>query len=47
MQRQWNAALHSLLCVRLGQELGTASELAQTVAHCIDFLIGTLARLIA
>jgi hypothetical protein len=47
MTRTWNAALHSLLCVRLGQELGTASELAQTVAHCIDFVIGTVARLVS
>jgi len=46
MQRYWNAALHSLLCVRLGQELGTSSDLAQAIAHSIDFVLGTLARFI-
>jgi hypothetical protein len=44
MNRHWNTALHSLLCVRLGQELGTTSELAQAVAHSIDFVLGSLAR---
>ena len=44
MTRYWNTALHSLLCVRLGQELGTTSELAQAVAHSIDFVLGSLAR---
>ena len=44
MKRRWNAALNSLLCVRLGQELGTSSELAQAVAGGIDFVLGTLAR---
>jgi hypothetical protein len=45
MPRNWNAAIHSLLCIRLGQELGTSSELAQTIAHSIDFAVGTLARI--
>jgi hypothetical protein len=44
MKRYWNAALHSLVCVRLGQELGTSSEMAKAVASSIDFVIGTLAR---
>jgi hypothetical protein len=44
MHKRWNAALHALLCVRLGQELGTSSELAQTIAHGIDFALGTVAR---
>ena len=44
MKRFWNSALKSLLLVRLGQELGTTSELAQAVAHSIDFVLGTLAR---
>jgi hypothetical protein len=44
MKRRWNAALQSLVLVRLGQELGTDSSLAQTVAHAIDFAVGTLAR---
>jgi hypothetical protein len=44
MHKRWNAALHALLCVRLGQELGTSSELAQAIAHSIDFVLGMLAR---
>lgn len=44
MHDRWNAALHALVCVRFGQELGTSSELAQTIAHSIDFALGTLAR---
>ena len=44
MKRFWNSALKSLLLVRLGQELGTASELAQAVAGGIDFALGTIAR---
>lgn len=43
-RRHWNAAMHSLLCVRLGQELGTSSELALAVAGSIDFVLGMLAR---
>jgi hypothetical protein len=46
MPRTWNAAIHSLLCIRLGQELGTSSELAQAIAHSIDFAVGTLARIL-
>jgi len=44
MKRRWNAALQSLVLVRLGQELGCDSSLAQAVAHAIDFAVGTLAR---
>lgn len=47
MKRQWNAAMKSLLLVRVGQELGTSSELAQTIAHLIDFVLGTLARFLS
>jgi len=47
MKRRWNAALQSLVLVRLGQELGTDSSLAQTVAHAIDFVVGTLARFLS
>ena len=31
--------IHSLLCVRLGQELGTSSDLAQAVAGAVEVLI--------
>jgi hypothetical protein len=44
MKRYWNNALQSLVLVRMGQELGTDSDLAQAVAHSIDFVLGTLAR---
>jgi hypothetical protein len=46
MASKWNAAIRSLVLVRLGQELGTSSELAQTVAHSIDFVLGAIARII-
>lgn len=39
MKRFWNRLLEQLLLVRLGQELGTDSELAQTIAHTIDAAI--------
>lgn len=42
MKRFWNAAIHSLGMVRLGQELGTDSDLAQAVAHGIDFWVRLL-----
>jgi len=44
MARTWNAAIHSLVCVRLGQELGTSSELAQGLAGAIDWLLSIAAR---
>jgi len=47
MKRQWNAAMQSLVLIRMGQELGTDSSLAQTVAHAIDFVIGTLTRFLS
>ena len=47
MKRQWNAAMKSLLLIRVGQELGTSSDLAQTIAHSIDFVLGTLARFLS
>lgn len=31
--------IHSLLCIRLGQELGTSSEAAQTLAGVVELLI--------
>jgi len=39
--------IHSLLCVRLGQELGSSSDAAQAVAGAIETvvqLVGFLAR---
>lgn len=31
--------IHSLLCIRLGQELGASSEAAQAIAGMVDLLI--------
>ena len=35
----YDRLIHSLLCVRLGQELGTSSDAAQTVAGVVELLI--------
>jgi hypothetical protein len=35
----WNTALEALVLVRLGQELGTDSDLAQAIAGGIDVAI--------
>jgi hypothetical protein len=40
----WGRALELLVAVRLGQELGTDSEIAQTVAHSLDFVVSALSR---
>jgi hypothetical protein len=39
MRRHYDRLIHSLLCVRLGQELGSSSDAAQAVAGAVDFLI--------
>ena len=46
MKRLWNRLLEQLLLVRLGQELGTDSELAQTIAGGIDAAIRLASSLI-
>jgi len=38
MQRSWNAALQSLVLVRLGQELGTDSPAARAVHDLLELL---------
>lgn len=35
----YDRLIHSLLCVRLGQELGSSSEAAQTLAGVVELLI--------
>jgi hypothetical protein len=35
----WDRLINSLLCVRLGQELGTSSDLAQAVAGLVEVLV--------
>ena len=44
MKRHLDRLIQALVFVRLGQQLGTDSDLAQAVAHSIDFVLGTLAR---
>jgi hypothetical protein len=45
MQRlTWSRVIDSLVMVRLGQELGTSSELAQSIASVIDAAIAILGR---
>ncbi len=43
MTRYLDRIIQALVFVRLGQQLGTDSDLAQAVAHGIDFAI-SLAR---
>jgi len=45
MKRRWDSLIQSLVLIRFGQELGTDSEIAQAVAHSIDLLVSTLARI--
>lgn len=42
MRATWNDAIRSLALIRLGQELGTDSDLAQAIAHGIDYAIRIL-----
>jgi hypothetical protein len=39
MKRTWNRLLETLIWVRVGQELGTDSDLAQSIAAGIDWSI--------
>lgn len=41
----WDGIIRSLVLVRLGQELGTKSELAQAVASGIEFAIAVISKL--
>jgi len=42
MPRRWNAALQALVLVRLGQELGTDSKLAQALHDLLAAVAGLL-----
>jgi len=44
MKRRLDSLIHSLVMIRLGQELGSDSELSQTIAHGIDSLVSLAAR---
>jgi len=45
MKRRLDSLIQSLVLIRFGQELGTDSEIAQAVAHSIDLVVSTLARI--
>lgn len=47
MRATWNDAIRSLALIRLGQELGTDSDLAQTIAHSIDFAVRLISVFLA
>jgi hypothetical protein len=44
MRRHLDRFIQALVFIRLGQQLGTDSDLAQAVAHSIDFVVSTLSR---
>jgi hypothetical protein len=44
MRRHLDNLIQALVFIRLGQQLGTESDLAQAVAHGIDLAVSTLAR---
>jgi hypothetical protein len=44
MKRYADKLIQALVFIRLGQQLGTDSDLAQAVAHSIDFVVSTLSR---
>jgi hypothetical protein len=46
MRQLWDRILESLLWVRVGQELGSDSDLAQTIAGGIDAAIKILGHVV-
>lgn len=44
MKRRWDDLIQGLVLVRLGQELGTSSDLAQAIAGVIDAAIAVIGR---
>jgi hypothetical protein len=44
MKRHLDKLIQALVFIRLGQQLGTDSDLAQAVAHSIDLFVSTLCR---
>jgi hypothetical protein len=47
MKQRFDRLIQALVFVRLGQQLGTDSDLAQAVAHGIDLVVSTLSRFLA
>jgi len=46
MRQLWDRVLESLLWVRVGQELGSDSDLAQTIAGGIDAAIKIIGHVV-
>ena len=46
MKRHLDRLIQALVFIRLGQQLGTDSDLAQAVAHGIDLLVSTICQLL-
>jgi hypothetical protein len=42
MKRRWNAALQSLVLIRIGQELGTDSRLARAIHDVIELVVAVV-----
>ena len=47
MKQRFDRLIQALVFIRLGQQLGTDSDLAQAVAHGIDLVVSTLSRFLA
>jgi small basic protein len=47
MKQRFDRLIQALVFIRLGQQLGTDSDLAQAVAHGIDLIVSTLSRFLA
>lgn len=47
MKRYLDRIIQALVFIRLGQQLGTDSDLAQAVARGIDLVVSALSRLLA
>lgn len=45
-QDTWDRTIHSLVMIRLGQELGTSSESAQAITGIVDMLVSVLGRIL-
>ena len=47
MRRHIDRLIQALVFIRLGQQIGTDSDLAQAVARGIDLVVSTLSRFLA
>jgi len=46
VRQVWDDVIRSLLLIRLGQELGTNSQLAQMIASFVDVFINQIIKVI-